>query len=114
MKPATVKGYEWIVDFLNDPEKGGIADAVLADFSNDAARKVMARMKLLTPKLSVKTINSYFQVLQVVIASGGRFSGNGDLVSFEQPPKSRKWSFAHDGLFSNGLIGNPQMWLDNT
>jgi hypothetical protein len=67
MKAATVAGDEGIVDFLNDPEMGGIADAVLADFSNDAARKLVARMKSLTPKLSVKTNNSYFQVLQVVV-----------------------------------------------
>jgi hypothetical protein len=29
MKPATVKGYDGIVDFLNDPEKGGIADVIV-------------------------------------------------------------------------------------
>jgi hypothetical protein len=69
MKPATVKGYEGIVDFLNDPEKGGMADEVLADFSNGTARKLVATMKSLTPKLSAKTINSYFQVLQMVVAS---------------------------------------------
>jgi len=76
MKPATVKGYEGIVDFLNDPEKGSIADAVLADFSNDAARKLVAKMKSLTPKLSVKTINSYFQVVQIAVASVTDSEGN--------------------------------------
>ena len=76
MKPATVQSYEGIVDFLNDAEKGGIADAVLADFSNDAARKLVAKMKALTPKLSVKTINSYFQVVQIVVASATDSEGN--------------------------------------
>jgi len=76
MKPVTVKGYEGIVYFLDDPEKGGIAETVLADFSNDAARKLVAKMKCLAPKLSVKTINSYFQVVQIVIASATDSEGN--------------------------------------
>jgi integrase len=76
MKRATISSYEGIVGFLNDAEKGGIADVALADFSNDAARKLVTRMKSLTPKLSVKTINSYFQVLQVVMASATDSEGN--------------------------------------
>jgi integrase len=76
MKRATISSYEGIVGFLNDAEKGGIADMALADFSNDAARKLVIRMKSLTPKLSVKTINSYFQVLQLVMASATDSEGN--------------------------------------
>jgi integrase len=49
MKRATISSYEGIVGFLNDAEKGGIGDVALADFSNDAARKLVARMKSLTP-----------------------------------------------------------------
>ena len=64
MKPATVSAYQSCVGFLNDPTKGNIADAVLADFNNGEAKKLIARMKALKPKLSNKTIVTYFQTVR--------------------------------------------------
>jgi integrase len=67
MKPATLSSYRSSVTFLN--EKAGISDLAIADFGNGEARKLILRMKAMTPKLSNKTIVTYFQTVQNVIAS---------------------------------------------
>lgn len=90
MKPATVCAYESTVNWLNDPAKGGIADAVLADFNNGEARKLIARMKAQTPKFSNKTIVTYFQTVQNVIASVK--TENGDRIY------PRDWNLVFIGL----------------
>ncbi len=74
MKPATVSAYQSCVSFLND--KGAIADVALADFNNGEAKKLIARMKAMTPKLSNKTIVTYFQTVQNVIASVEKDDGD--------------------------------------
>jgi hypothetical protein len=74
MKPATISAYQSCVSFLND--KGAIADLVLADLNNGEAKKLIARMKAVTPKLSNKTIVTYFQTVQSVIASVEKDNGD--------------------------------------
>jgi len=74
MKPATISAYQSCVAFLN--EKGGLADVVLADLNNGEAKKLIARMKAVTPKLSNKTIVTYFQTVQSVIASVEKDDGD--------------------------------------
>lgn len=74
MKPATISAYQSCVAFLND--KGGLADVVLADLNNGEAKKLIARMKAVTPKLSNKTIVTYFQTVQSVVASVEKDDGD--------------------------------------
>jgi integrase len=76
MKPATVSAYQSCVAFLNDKDKGALADVVLADLNNGEAKKLIARMKALTPKLSNKTIVTYFQTVQNVVASVEKENGD--------------------------------------
>jgi integrase len=71
-----VSAYQSCVGFLNDPMKGNIADAVLADFNNGEAKKLVARMKAIKPRLSNKTIVTYFQTVQSVIASAEKNDGD--------------------------------------
>jgi integrase len=88
MKPATISAYQSCVAFLND--RGGIADLVLADFNNGEAKKLIARMKAVTPKLSNKTIVTYFQTVQSVVASVEK--DNGDKMY------PRDWNLVFIGL----------------
>lgn len=90
MKPATVSAYQSCVAFLNDKDKGALADVVLADLNNGEAKKLIARMKALTPKLSNKTIVTYFQTVQNVVASVEK--DNGDKMY------PRDWNLVFIGL----------------
>ena len=76
MKPATISAYQSCVAFLNDEDKGALADVVLADLNNGEAKKLIARMKAVTPKLSNKTIVTYFQTVQSVVASVEKDNGD--------------------------------------
>jgi integrase len=88
MKPATISGYRSSVDFLND--KAGVAELMLADFNNGEAKKLIARIKAMTPKFSNKTIVTYFQTVQNVIASVQK--DNGDKMY------PRDWNLVFIGL----------------
>lgn len=90
MKPATISAYQSCVAFLNDKDKGCLADVVLADLNNGEAKKLVARMKALTPKLSNKTIVTYFQTVQNVVASVEK--DNGDKMY------PRDWNLVFIGL----------------
>ncbi len=76
MKPATISSDQSCVAFLNDEDKGALADVVLADLNNGEAKKLIARMKAVTPKLSNKTIVTYFQTVQSVVASVEKDNGD--------------------------------------
>lgn len=88
MKPATISAYQSCVAFLND--KGGLADVALADLNNGEAKKLIARMKAVMPKLSNKTIVTYFQTVQNVVASVEK--DNGDKMY------PRDWNLVFIGL----------------
>jgi integrase len=88
MKPATISGYRSSVAFLND--KADVAELVLADFNNGEAKKLIARTKSMTPKLSSKTIVTYFQTVQNVVASVEK--DNGDKMY------PRDWNLVFIGL----------------
>jgi integrase len=90
MKPATISAYQSCVAFLNDKDKGCLADVVLADLNNGEAKKLIARMKALTPKLTNKTIVTYFQTVQNVVASVEK--DNGDKMY------PRDWNLVFIGL----------------
>lgn len=63
IKPATIDGYRCAISWLSSH----IAKTPLADIKNAAAKELVSNMK--HAGLSDKTIVSYFQVLQSVIAS---------------------------------------------
>jgi integrase len=63
IKPATIDGYKCAVNWLSPH----IGKTLLANIKNAAAKELVANMK--QAGLSNKTIVSYFQVLQSVIAS---------------------------------------------
>jgi integrase len=77
----------WSAD-LND--KAGVAELVLADFNNGEAKKLITRIKAMTPKFSNKTIVTYFQTVQNVIASVEK--DNGDKMY------PRDWNLVFIGL----------------
>jgi integrase len=76
------------VAFLNG--KAGVAELVLADFNNGEAKKLIARIKAMIPKFSNKTIVTYFQTVQNVIASVEK--DNGDKMY------PRDWNLVFIGL----------------
>jgi integrase len=84
MKPATIAGYKCGVAWLAPH----IGDTPLANIKNATAKELVARMK--DVELADKTIVSYFQVLQSVIASAVNDEG--------EQIHPRKWDSHFIGL----------------